>query len=162
MPRYKFSLLALLPNLKSFPVFLRNSFFFNIVNRSSKRLSSSFNPKSTSNSIITRSMHTYISIPCSEINYLKVGDGDADHAQWTRIETMTIPRPSYKIDANNPGSDLAGETAAAMAAASIAFAQDDSAYSARLLEHAKTLFEFADKYRGKYSDSVPGASKFYK
>ena len=75
---------------------------------------------------------------------------------------MTIARPSFKIDAQNPGSDLAGETAAALAAASIAFSSADSAYSAELLKHAKELFNFADKYRGKYSDSVPGASSFYK
>ena len=93
---------------------------------------------------------------------LKVGDGGADHAQWTRVEDMTIPRPSYRIDAQNPGSDLAGETAAALAAASIAFSTADPDYSAQMLEHAKQLFTFADTYRGKYSDSVPQASSFYK
>lgn len=75
---------------------------------------------------------------------------------------MTIPRPSYKIDANNPGSDLAGETSAALAASSIAFSQVDPGYSAVLLQHSRELFNFADTYRGKYSDSVPGASSFYK
>ena len=75
---------------------------------------------------------------------------------------MTIARPSYKIDASNPGSDLAGETSAALAAASLAFADSDPAYSAELLEHSKELFDFADQYRGKYSDSVSAASSFYK
>ncbi len=93
---------------------------------------------------------------------LKVGDGGADHAQWTRVEDMTIPRPSYRIDGQNPGSDLAGETAAALASASIAFSTADPDYSAQMLEHAKQLFTFADTYRGKYSDSVPQASSFYK
>lgn len=93
---------------------------------------------------------------------IKVGDGGADHAQWTRVEDMTIPRPSYKIDAQNPGSDLAGETAAALAAASIAFSTADNDYSLELLDHAKQLFTFADTYRGKYSDSVPQAASFYK
>ena len=92
----------------------------------------------------------------------KVGDGDADHAEWDRIETMTIPRPSYKLDASNPGSDLAGETAAALAAASMVFADEDPAYSRTLLDHAKEIFTFADQYRGKYSDSVSAAAKFYK
>lgn len=32
-----------------------------------------------------------------------------------------MPRRSYKIDNNNPGTDLAAETAAAMAAASILY-----------------------------------------
>ena len=75
---------------------------------------------------------------------------------------MTIARPSYKIDAGNPGSDLAGETAASLAAASMVFAKEDADYSEKLLDHAKELFAFADKHRGKYSDSVSAASSFYK
>lgn len=34
---------------------------------------------------------------------------------------MTMQRPAYKITPSSPGSDVAGETAAAMAAGSIAF-----------------------------------------
>ena len=49
---------------------------------------------------------------------------------------MTTDRRAYKIDRNNPGSDLAGETAAAMAAASIVFRRSDPSYSAELLRHA--------------------------
>ena len=52
---------------------------------------------------------------------MQVGDGHVDHAFWGRPEDMTMARPAFKIDANNPGSDLAGETAAAMAAGSILF-----------------------------------------
>jgi len=48
-----------------------------------------------------------------------------------------------------------------LAAASIAFESADPDYSALLLEHAKQLFNFADTYRGKYSDSVPEAAGFY-
>jgi hypothetical protein len=59
------------------------------------------------------------------------------------------------------GSDLAGETAAALAAASIVFKGVDSSYSANLLDRAKQLFDFADKYRGKYSDSITDARNFY-
>ena len=51
--------------------------------------------------------------------YGQVGDGDSDHAFWGRPEDMTMARPAFKIDATHPGSDLAGETAAALAAASI-------------------------------------------
>lgn len=49
---------------------------------------------------------------------------------------MTTDRQAYKIDPSNPGSDLAGETAAAMAAASIVFRHSDPAYSSELLRHA--------------------------
>ena len=55
------------------------------------------------------------------ILHLKVADGHTDHAEWNRAENITIPRPSYKIDSESPGSDMAGEAAAAMAASSIAF-----------------------------------------
>uniref|UniRef100_A0A7N0ZXN9 Endoglucanase n=1 Tax=Kalanchoe fedtschenkoi TaxID=63787 RepID=A0A7N0ZXN9_KALFE len=91
----------------------------------------------------------------------QVGDGDSDHYCWERPEDMTTPRTAYKIDQNNPGSDLAGETAAALAAASIVFRPYDSSYADLLLAHAKQLFQFADKFRGLYDDSIPCASKFY-
>merc|ERR1719391_680990 len=59
--------------------------------------------------------------PEPNVFYAQVGDGGADHSQWTRVEDMTIARPSFKIDAQNPGSDLAGEAAASLAAASMVF-----------------------------------------
>nr|AGP76434.1 endo-beta-1,4-glucanase 1 [Sphaerotermes sphaerothorax] len=93
--------------------------------------------------------------------YGQVGEGDLDHAFWGRPEDMTMWRPAYKIDASNPGSDLAGETAAALAAASIVFKALDPSYSNDLLTHAKQLFDFANNYRGKYSDSITDASSFY-
>lgn len=49
---------------------------------------------------------------------------------------MTTDRRAYKVDPSNPGSDLAGETAAAMAAASIVFRRSNPAYSRELLRHA--------------------------
>jgi hypothetical protein len=59
------------------------------------------------------------------------------------------------------GSDLAGETAAALAAASIVFKNVDANYSNTLLTHAKQLFDFANNYRGKYSDSITDAKNYY-
>jgi len=93
--------------------------------------------------------------------YGQVGQGDADHAYWGRPEDMTMARPAYKIDTSRPGSDLAGETAAALAAASIVFRNVDSTYSNNLLTHARQLFDFANNYRGKYSDSITDARNFY-
>ena len=55
------------------------------------------------------------------IKPMKVGDGNLDHAVWGRPEEMTMARPAWKLTPSAPGSDLAGETAAAMAAGSIAF-----------------------------------------
>ena len=73
-----------------------------------------------------------------------------------------MPRPAFKIDTENPGSDLAAETAAALAASSIFYrsaGQDSKAEEA--LEHARQLFDFANKYRGKYSNSIPSVQDYY-
>ncbi|KAH9793395.1 Endoglucanase 11 [Citrus sinensis] len=93
--------------------------------------------------------------------WAEVGDGDTDHYCWQRPEDMTTSRHAYKIDENNPGSDLAGETAAAMAAASIVFKKTNPHYSHLLLHHAQQLFEFGDKFRGKYDESVEAVKSYY-
>lgn len=70
---------------------------------------------------------------------LQVGDGVSDHYGWERAEDMTTLRTAYKIDEQHPGSDLAGETAVALAAAAIAFRTYNSSYSNLLLVHAKQV-----------------------
>lgn len=94
--------------------------------------------------------------------YCQVGNGDIDHAYPGRPETMSISRPAYSLTASKPGSDCAGESAAALASAALLFKDSDPTYSATLLEHAKQLFQFADTYRGIYSSSISDAGKFYK
>eukprot|EP00253_Pinus_taeda_P019695 PITA_19695 len=89
--------------------------------------------------------------------FVQVGDPTADHNCWERPEDMDTPRTVYSIDVQNPGSEVSGETAAAMAAASIVFQTSDLAYSQRLLHTATQLFAFADRYRGAYSDSLRSA-----
>ncbi|KAI5419886.1 endoglucanase 5 isoform X1 [Lathyrus oleraceus] len=91
----------------------------------------------------------------------QVGDGVSDHYGWERAEDMTTSRTAYKIDEQHPGSDLAGETAAALAAAAIAFRTYNSSYSNLLLVHAKQLFTFADRYRGLYDEFISCAHQFY-
>ncbi|XP_031271718.1 endoglucanase 8-like [Pistacia vera] len=86
--------------------------------------------------------------------YVQVGDPYSDHNCWERPEDMDTLRTAYKIDAHHPGSDVAGETAAALAAASIVFRSRDPQYSRLLLNRAVKVFEFADKYRGAYSNSL--------
>ncbi|KAE8655183.1 Endoglucanase 1 [Hibiscus syriacus] len=66
---------------------------------------------------------------------LYVGDPNMDHKCWERPEDMDTPRNVYKVSAENPGSDVVAETVAALAAASI-------------------LFDFADRHRGSYNDSL--------
>lgn len=53
--------------------------------------------------------------------------------------TETTQRTVFKIDDQHPGSDLAAETAAALAAASIALRRFDKNYSSQLLTHAKQV-----------------------
>ncbi|XP_054820024.1 endoglucanase 11-like isoform X2 [Prosopis cineraria] len=93
--------------------------------------------------------------------WAQVGDGGTDHYCWQRPEDMTTSRRAYKLDADNPGSEVAGETAAAMAAASIVFRRTNPHYSHLLLQHAQQLFEFGDKYRGKYDESIGVAKGYY-
>ncbi|KAL6594609.1 hypothetical protein ACP70R_048347 [Stipagrostis hirtigluma subsp. patula] len=97
-----------------------------------------------------------------EALYVQVGDGDADHSCWQRPEDMDTPRTAYRVDASHPGSDAAAETAAALAAAAVAFGQLDRPYSATLLAHAQQLFRFARNRRGLYHNSVPAAANFYR
>lgn len=99
--------------------------------------------------------------PEANVLYGEVGDGNTDHYCWQRPEDMTTSRAAYRIDVNNPGSDLAGETAAAMASASIVFRKFDRKYADELVRHSEELFRFADEYRGKYDASIGVAKKYY-
>merc|ERR1719378_1918927 len=91
----------------------------------------------------------------------QIGDGYVDHAVWDSPENLNMPRPAFSITTSGPGSDLAGETASALAASSIWYRMlGESDYADECLQHAKVLFDFADKYRGKYTDTIP-AGGFY-
>jgi endoglucanase len=74
---------------------------------------------------------------------------------------MTMARPAYRLDPTKPGSEVAAEAAAALAAASVAFRPTNAAYADTLLVHARQLYSFADTYRGRYSESIPDAAAFY-
>lgn len=93
-----------------------------------------------------------------------MGDPNIDHSCWERPEDMDTARTVYAVDAPNPASDVAGETAAALAASSIAFRSMDPGYSDTLLRNAIKAFQFADSYRGAYSDNSnikDGVCPFY-
>ncbi len=99
--------------------------------------------------------------PEPDVFYAQVGRGDLDHAFWGPPEAMTMPRPAFRVDAKNPGSDVAGEAAASLAAASILFRATDPDFAAQCLESARSLFEFADRHRGLYTDAIPDARAYY-
>ena len=93
--------------------------------------------------------------------YGQVGLGDLDHNTRGRVEDMNVWRPSAKVDTQNPGTDLAAETAAALASAAVIFRPTDPGYANRLIENAKQLFAFAETYRDRYSNSIADTQKFY-
>ena len=97
--------------------------------------------------------------PEDEVFYYQVGDGGADHSWWGPAEVMSMNRPSYKVTKDNPGSAVVGEAAAALAVTSIVFKDKDPEYSKLCLEHAKSLYDFADSTK---SDSgYTAANGFY-
>ncbi|KAF9683128.1 hypothetical protein SADUNF_Sadunf05G0179900 [Salix dunnii] len=98
--------------------------------------------------------------PEANVLYIQVGDPDTDHGCWDRPEDMNEKRPLTQVNTSFPGTDVAAETAAAMASASLVF-KSDSTYSSTLLRHAKELFTFADKYRALYSESIPEVATYY-
>lgn len=97
---------------------------------------------------------------------VQVGDPEVDHKCWQRAEDVDqTKRPSLCVNATNPGSDVAGEAAAALAAASIVFqgtsSYSNATYADLLLSHSRELFDFAQTYPGLYSDSFPDVQQFY-
>ena len=79
-----------------------------------------------------------------------IGNPVADHKKWVRPEDpAAVPAPSYTITAKAPGSELAAESAAALASASLVFSWANMQEYAQLcLSHAVELYEFATKYKG--------------
>ena len=73
-----------------------------------------------------------------------------------------MERPSFYLTEDAPGSDLVGETAAALAASSMVYRiLNDTALADEALSHARVLFDFANNYRGDYTDSIPESANFY-
>jgi endoglucanase len=99
--------------------------------------------------------------PSAHVFYGQVGDGSSDHSFWGPAEVNPSPRTSYAVTETCPGSDLTGEAAAALASSAIVFQTDDPTYSAKLITQAKSLYEFADDFRGKYDACITAASGFY-
>ncbi|KAK7481380.1 hypothetical protein BaRGS_00027336 [Batillaria attramentaria] len=78
--------------------------------------------------------------------YGQVGNVKADHSYWGRPEDMTMARPSSKLP-ERPLLPLLPAT---------------SPSRIPLLSAARSVYDFADKYRGKYSDSISDAATVYK
>ncbi|KAJ1382275.1 Six-hairpin glycosidase superfamily [Sesbania bispinosa] len=87
--------------------------------------------------------------------YVEVGDPEEDHHCWAPPEKMKTKRRVLKIDSNSPGTEIAAETSAAMAASSIVFRSVDRKYARRLLNKAKLLFQLAKSHKGTYDGECP-------
>lgn len=88
----------------------------------------------------------------------------AEHSNlWMPYEVIdqasidkSLLRHAFYVDQNHPGTDLAGETVAALAAASLAFQATDPAYANQLLTVAKNIYQTLVNVpnKGKYSDNL--------
>lgn len=100
--------------------------------------------------------------PEPNVFYAQVGNGGLDHSWWGPPENMTMNRPAYAVTTGCPGSDVTGETAASLAAASIIFHNEgETAYADILYSHAVDLYTFADTYRGTYNSCAGDAAGYY-
>ncbi|KAJ4963701.1 hypothetical protein NE237_023640 [Protea cynaroides] len=96
--------------------------------------------------------------------FVQVGDPINDHNCWERPEDMDTARTVYSVETTQPASEVAGETAAALSAASMAFKSSDPGYADILLRTAIEVFQYADNFRGAYSDNSDvksGVCPFY-
>ncbi|KDQ14601.1 glycoside hydrolase family 9 protein [Botryobasidium botryosum FD-172 SS1] len=106
---------------------------------------------------------------------VQVGDGDIDNNYWGGDQHIATPRPSFVINATNPGTDAASSAAAAFAACSALYGSStplasgstpaslrDPAYAQTLLTHANQLFSFATNTRFQtYQTAVPAVADVY-
>ena len=86
--------------------------------------------------VFQRYVVMYAALFCTPTCYIyvyiylfQVGNASIDHKCWERPENMMEKRPTLQVDALSPGSDVAAETAAAMASASLVFCKTNCAYS---------------------------------
>jgi endoglucanase len=95
----------------------------------------------------------------------QIGDGDADHASWYPCKARSDNRPVYYITAQCPGTEVAADTASALAAIALVLKQFEGSYSESLQQRLATaalqIYTFGDTRRGSYTDCVPGSAAFY-
>lgn len=100
-----------------------------------------------------------------DVFYVQVGNPYQWHNRWGAPETApendpNLSRVALAASATNPAGDIAGETAAAMASASIVLREDgQTALADQLLAEAKQLFRFAEAYPEMFSDDL--TNEFY-
>ena len=77
--------------------------------------------------------------------YYQCGDGDTDHSYWGPPEMQKTSRPTYYVaNPSTPGSDVAGDGAAALALMYLNYKDRDATYATTWLTTAKRLYAFGD------------------
>ncbi|MCH2136592.1 MAG: glycoside hydrolase family 9 protein [Phycisphaerales bacterium] len=94
----------------------------------------------------------------------QIGQGAQSHAWWIPAEVFpSAYEPKiWWLTAEDPGSEPPAEAAAFLAAASMVFAQEDPAYAATLLQHARELHDFAFDHQGAYHETITDVTSFYR
>ncbi|EFA86334.1 hypothetical protein PPL_00125 [Heterostelium album PN500] len=64
----------------------------------------------------------------------------SSHYQWNRPSDVTYPREIFTVDNTQPCTDVAMQSASALAVASLVFADTNPSYSTQLLNKAKSLY----------------------
>ena len=83
---------------------------------------------------------------------IQIATGERDHRQpWQVPETNTYQRRVYFADLGQPNTNLACSNAAAFASLSMAFRGVDNNYSAKLLQHARDLYNFGYRNQRSYN-----------
>lgn len=107
-----------------------------------------------------------------------VGNSSSDAAYWGGDQDIPTDRPTYVINETYPGTDVAAQTAAAFAIASMLYSGDslnvtssyarpaglqvNTTYANLLLTHARQLYDFAQQANQQtYTEAVPAAASAY-
>ena len=102
------------------------------------------------------------STPNDDKIYFQVSDGNVDHIHWVPPEEINYERKTFVCDADGGCAVVAGAMAGAFASASIIFKNDNPTYSQELLDKAKQLYEFTNKYPNDGDYPGEGQENFYK
>ena len=98
----------------------------------------------------------------SDLLVSQVGNATVDALFWGRPEDITGPRPAFAVSLSLGAADLAGATAAALAAASVLWKADDPSWSAKALARAESLFAAAELYPGLSQDQLRAEARLAK
>jgi hypothetical protein len=94
----------------------------------------------------------------------QVGNWSDDRVYWGRPEDVNAnrtTRPVFTVNINSPGADVAAQTAAALAAASLVLDASDEAglaYQEKLLKHARWLYGFAKQVSCRRARLLPAGA----